>query len=146
MKNAIADVSMQKKGLRQAAREYGVPVTTLKRRIDSSLPADCKPGPSPVLLKDEEDRLTSYIITMAERGFGLSPTDIRGLAYEIANNSGRKHPFTNGLTGKDWYQSFVQRRKLSLRTPQPLSYARSKNCNPKCWRIFWQTICTVCTL
>ena len=77
MKRAI---TMQKKGLRQAAREYDVPVTTLKRRVDGVLPADCKPGPSTVLLKEEEERLAKYIIEMAQQGFGLSPADIRSLA------------------------------------------------------------------
>ena len=37
MKHAIKDVAMHKKGLMQAAREYDVPVTTLKR-IDGFMP------------------------------------------------------------------------------------------------------------
>ena len=69
--------------------------------------------PNPV--NEDEDKL-SYVITMAEKGFGLTPLDIRGLiqgenipltkgmqerigskhlcTYEIANNSGRKHSLT----------------------------------------------------
>ena len=85
MKKAIEAVAMQKKSLRQAAREYGVPATTLKRRIDTSLPAEAKPGPQTVLSKEEEERLVSYIITMAQIGFGLSPHNIRSLAYENAD-------------------------------------------------------------
>ena len=45
MKNALDDVTRHGKGLTQAEREYGVPVTTLKRRIDCSLAAESKPGP-----------------------------------------------------------------------------------------------------
>lgn len=131
MKRAIDDVTRQIKGLRQAAREYGVPVTTLKRRIDCSLAADCKPGPSTTLLKEEEEKLVNYILTMAQRGFGLSPREICTLAHEIANTSGRNHPFKNGCAGKHWYNSFTQRHNLSLRMPQPLSYARAKNCHPE---------------
>ena len=73
----------------------------------------------------------SYIITMAQMGFGLNPHDIRSLAYEIAENSGHNHPFTNGLAGKDWFQAFTCRHKISMRVPQPLSYARAKNANPR---------------
>ena len=40
MKNAIEDANTQKMSLRQAA--YGVSVTTLWRRIDTSLPAEAK--------------------------------------------------------------------------------------------------------
>jgi len=129
MKKAIEAVVTQEKSLRQAAREYGVPPTTLKRRIDTSLPAEAKPGPSTVLSKEEEDRLVKYIITMAEMGFGLSPKDIRSLAYEIAESSGRNHPFTNKLAGKDWFQAFMRRYNISLRTPQPLPHARAKKAN-----------------
>ena len=33
-------------GLRQAAREFGLPVTTLKRYIDGVNPLNAKPGPA----------------------------------------------------------------------------------------------------
>ena len=49
MKKAIEAVATQKKSLRQAARENGVPATTLKRRIGTSLPAEAKPGPLTVI-------------------------------------------------------------------------------------------------
>ena len=140
MKKAIEAVVTQEKSLRQAAREYGVPPTTLKRRIDTSLPAEAKPGPSTVLSKEEEDRLVKYIITMAEMGFGLSPKDIRSLAYEIAENSGQNHPFTNKLAGKDWFQAFTRRYKISLRIPQPLSYARAKNANSEAVEEFFDRL------
>ena len=48
MKKAIEAVATQK-SLRQAAREYGASATTLKRRIDTSLPAEAKPGPPTVI-------------------------------------------------------------------------------------------------
>ena len=113
MKKAIEAVAIQKKSLRQAAGEYDVPAITLNRRIDTSPPAEAKPGPQTVLSKEEEERLVSYIITMAQIGFGLSPHDIRSLAYEIAENSGHNHLFTNGLAGKDWFQAFTRRHKIS---------------------------------
>ena len=77
---------------------------------------------------------------MAEMGFGLSPKDIRSLAYEIAENSGRNHPFTNKLAGKDWFQAFMRRYKISLRIPQPLSYARAKNANSEAVEEFFDRL------
>ena len=130
IKRAIDAVTRQHKGLRQAAREYGVPVTTLKRHVDCSLAPDCKPGPASTLTKEEE-KLVNHIMTMAQKGFGLTQLDVRTLALEIAENSGRSHPFHNGSAGKDWYQSFARRHNISLRMPQPLSYARARNCNPE---------------
>ena len=56
MKKAMEDVATKNKGLRQAAREYGIPATTLKRGIDNSLSAEAKP--SKALSKEEEDRFS----------------------------------------------------------------------------------------
>lgn len=120
MRKAIEDVVSQKKGLRQAAREYGVPTTTLKRRVDTSLPAEATSGPSTALSKEEEDRLAQHIVTMAQMGFGLSPRDILALAFEIAENSGRKHPFIGNLLPKTFYYTATQwRKKLK---PTNISY------------------------
>ena len=65
------EVKAQRAGLRAAARIYGVPVTSLKRRVDTGLPPEAKPGQSTVLSR-EEDKLCKYIIDMAEMGYGLS--------------------------------------------------------------------------
>ena len=45
-------------GLREAARQYNVPVETLCRRVTGTVSTDCKPGPSMVLMSEEETRLT----------------------------------------------------------------------------------------
>ena len=45
-------------GLREAARQYNVPVETLCRRVTGTVSTDCKPGPSMVLTSEEETRLT----------------------------------------------------------------------------------------
>jgi len=45
MSNAFKAVKLEGTGLRQAAREFGVPVTTLIRRVDGVVPLNAKPGP-----------------------------------------------------------------------------------------------------
>ena len=60
-----------------------------------SVDLDCKSGP-PTVLNDDEDRLAQYIVEMADMGFGLSPEDVRYTAFQIADASGRPHPFQNG--------------------------------------------------
>ena len=128
MKAALEAVKVDSKGLREASREFGVPVTTLKRRVDGLVEVDARPGPSTVLSKEEEDRLYEYCLIMADMGFGLTIENIRIVAYRIAEASGRPHPFKNGMVGRDWYEAFVRRHpKLSLRKPEALSYARAKN-------------------
>ena len=55
----------------RAAREYSVPLTTLKDRVDNRLSFDCtKPGPEPVLSQLEEAKLVSHIKELAAEGMG----------------------------------------------------------------------------
>ena len=44
-------------GLREAARQYNVPVETLRRRVTGAVSTDCRPGPTTVLTSEEETRL-----------------------------------------------------------------------------------------
>ena len=114
------------KGLREASRLYNVPVETLRRRTTGKVELDCKPGPSTVLTKEEEDRLNTYLIQMAEMGFGLTSEDVMQMAYIIVDKSWRAHPFTNGKAGRGWFEGFRARYpRLTIRTPQPLSYCRA---------------------
>ena len=96
MSEALKAVKLNEKGLRQAARESDVPVTTLKRRVDGEVPLNAKPGPPTVLTKEEEDKLCNYCFAMCDMGYGLTVEDVKRVAFEIASNSGRPHPFKDG--------------------------------------------------
>ena len=66
----------------KASRVFGIPRTTLSRRLltmDLESPAS-KPT---ILSKDEENSLVGHILEMEERGFGLTITDVCKLAYSI---------------------------------------------------------------
>ena len=110
-------------GRRQAARVYNVPVETLRRRVNGSVPLGCRPGPHTVLTEEEELRLVEYFSEMADMGFGLTREDVMQLAYIIAEKTGKQHPFKDGSAGRSWFEAFRARHhRLTFRTPQPLSY------------------------
>ena len=118
-------------GLRQAARVYNVPVETLRRRVNGTVPLGCHPGPHTVLSEEEELSMVEYIINMADMGFGLTREDVMQLAYTIAEKTGKQHPFQNGLAGRSWFEGFRARHhRLTFRTAQPLSYCRALCSNP----------------
>ena len=81
---------------------------------------------------------------MVEMGFGLSREDVMCLAFVIAEKSGKKHPFHDGMAGRGWFDGFrTCHPHLTLRTPQPLSYTRALSANhavieDKAW-------CSICT-
>ena len=144
MQEALKAVQENNKGLRQAARDYGVPVTTLKRRVDGEVPLIAKPGPATVLTKEEEQKLCDYCLKMCDMGYGLTVEDVRRTAYQIANTSGRPHPFKDGKAGRDWYDGFVRRfPTLTLRKEEALSYMRAKSADEKVIEDFFAKLAAV---
>ena len=109
-------------GLRETARRYNVPIETLRRKIAGITRMSAKPGRETVLTDEEEGRLVQYVIEMCDMGFGLTRQDVMRTAYTIATQSGREHPFGNGLTGRSWFDG-LKFCHLNLTTciAQPLS-------------------------
>jgi len=63
---------------------------------------------------------------MADMGFGLSRETVMEMAFTIVQKTQRSHPFRDGKAGRAWFEGFERRHpKLTLRTPQPLSYCRA---------------------
>jgi len=49
-----------------------------------------------------------------------------GMAYTIVEKSKRSHPFREGSADRAWFEGFMRRHpKLTVRSPQPLSYCRA---------------------
>ena len=123
---AVDCIQSGNKGLREASRLYNVPVETLRRRVTGEVEMGCRPGPSTILSKEQEDKLCSYLIRMSEMGFGLTREDVLHLAFAIAEKCELKHHFKDGKAGRGWYDGFLTRHpNLTLRKPQPLSYCRA---------------------
>ena len=126
MEAAVNSIRHENKGLREAARLYNIPVQTLRRRTDGRVETGCRPGPSTILTDEQEDKLASYLVQMADMGFGLSRDTVMEMAFTIVEKSQRKHPFRDGKAGRAWFEGFRRRHpKLTLRSPQPLSYCRA---------------------
>ena len=83
---------------------------------------------------------------MTDMGFGLTREGLMAMAFAIVEKTGRNHPFKSGIVGRGWYEGFMACQAiLTLRTPQPLSYARTVCANKeiidfffaKAWCSFW---------
>jgi hypothetical protein len=64
--------------------------------------------------------------------FGVTPDDVKVLAYQLALQNNVRHPFSsvNGRAGPDWLQGFMKRhREISLRQPEATSAARARAFN-----------------
>ncbi|XP_071123913.1 jerky protein homolog-like [Mytilus edulis] len=126
----------------KASKLYNIPRTTLLRRL-KTMDLDSPATKATVLAIKDEEALVGHILRMEERGFGLTITDVRKLAYEIAVRSGRKHCFNNDKksAGYDWWQCFRDRHPCSsVRIQEGLSAARSSMLNPNVISAYFQKL------
>jgi len=134
MAAAMADVKSKKLGLRAAAKQYGVPKSTLSKRMSKGIAADVPAGKPPVINIEEEILLVKHLQDMESLGFGLTIRAVCELAFELAEQNSIPHRFNKDkrAAGFDWYQGFMNRHPvLSLRKPEGLSAARAAMLNPK---------------
>jgi hypothetical protein len=64
------------------------------------------------------------LLSLSNRGFGLTPSQVRRAAYISEEKKGITVPWKSAeeLTVKDWFSNFMQiNTQLSLRKPEDLS-------------------------
>lgn len=124
-------------GVNASSRLFGIPKPTIRRHrlgLNKYATEDKKLRGGPcVLPPDVEDELVSHIKNLDELFFGVTATDLRTLAYQVARSHGiNKFSETKQKANKTWYYGFMRRHPdLSLRRPEPTSIGRMKGFNRK---------------
>ena len=94
--------------VQRAAREYGVPESTLRDRIKGKVGLQkTRSGPAPVLGMKEENKLVEYLQLLTDFGYSFSRSDVINLATDFAVVLEKRDPsdtFTH-----QWYYSFLSR-------------------------------------
>ncbi|GBM78850.1 hypothetical protein AVEN_157809-1 [Araneus ventricosus] len=73
--------------------------------------------------------LVQHLIYLEERLFGITLSDLRTLAFELAEKNSIPHVFNTEkrMARKDWFYEFLKRHpKLALRYPEKTSIASAK--------------------
>ncbi|KAG5877635.1 hypothetical protein JTB14_030033 [Gonioctena quinquepunctata] len=137
MLRAIEAVENRKMGYKSASRNYNVPRSTLKRKVlgknrDAVSNKKILGSKRTVFTPEQEQELVNYILELEIRFFGLKTTDVRYIAYSLAEKNNIKHPFNieTRLAGEDWLSSFRKRHpEIALRSPEATSLARAQGFN-----------------
>ena len=86
-----------------------------------------------VFSEEQEKALGQYLTSAANIYFGLSPKEVRVLAYDCAMVHKIAVPdswLINKQAGEDWFSNFMKRNPdLSIRSPEPTSLSRATSFN-----------------
>lgn len=138
MQRAVEAVVSGEMGYHRASISFAVPQTTLERHVkrqrDNAGYSVSKVLGSkrPVFTPQQEEELVGYLKQMEARLFGLTITECRKLAFQLAEQNGIQHPFNKNdkMAGKGWMTGFFNRHKdLSIRKPEATSGARAMGFN-----------------
>ncbi|XP_046388449.1 uncharacterized protein LOC124157622 [Ischnura elegans] len=143
MGEAVNAVLEGRMGYTAASKSFAVPRSTLidrvkkarKNQLTPALASEKRLGRyDTVFTEAQEKEIVEYVLFMEARLFGLTITDLRRLAFDLAERNSINHTFNmvEKMAGKDWFYNFVKRHpKITLRSPEYTSLARAKGFN-KC--------------
>lgn len=153
---AYEAVKTQTMSLREAAIAFEIDKMTLFRFIrkkDESKGQKVKMGyakPRQIFPDQLESELEEYIIRSSKIYYGLTPQNIKVLAYELAvankNVIAVPDSWTNHkMASKDWFTLFLKRHaRLSIREPEATSLGRATSFNKANVGLFFDNL--KCTL
>lgn len=129
LQNAVSAITERTMTINQAARTFGVPASTIRRRMRVNSFAKTPLGPSSVLGAQNESKLVAHIKKLQKSGFSPTRREVRTMAYKLVVQLGLKHNFNNdlGMAGDEWMQSFLRRNpELSIRKAEAVSLSRAE--------------------
>jgi hypothetical protein len=128
LQRALAAVD-EGKSMKKAAAENHIPYSSFRDWCYGK-PRTRKRGVKAVLTPDEEAQIVNYLVTMCDRGYGLSPSALKMKVYEITKT--RSTPFKDGIPGGGWMRWFRRRHpELTVRTAEGLESARARALCPE---------------
>ncbi|KAJ8366024.1 hypothetical protein SKAU_G00148550 [Synaphobranchus kaupii] len=153
---AVAEVEDWGKSVRGVARAYGISHVTLRqyfRKRKLLKEAGILEFPTVgyyrrrVFSVAQETELSNYLRTASAIYFGLSPREVRKLAFQCAKTYGCIYPEAwnaKEMAGPDWFTAFLKRNPiLSIRTPQATSMSRATSFNQSNVSSFFSNLATV---
>lgn len=112
---ALEDIKKNKLSLRQAQEKYGIPKSTLNRRLN--LKHTQRYGRPPVIHPKEEARIAECLSLTAKWGFPLTKLDLKEIVKKALDSKGiEEKRFIDNRPGKKWLATFLKRQEDTLKT------------------------------
>lgn len=132
--------------VKKAAVVFNIPRTTLRRRIQTGKIEKGSLGRNPVFSNHQEKEIADHVVLLAKMFFGLTPIELRRVAFEFAEKNNISHNFNKNAkeAGMDWYYGFLRRNPtVSLRSPEATSINRIQAFNESEVKLFFDNLETL---
>lgn len=140
--NALAAIESGRP-LRQVARCFGIPRTSLQSRFKNKKIGGPALGRSAIFNKQNEEMLALHVIKLGKLFHGVSRSEIKKCAFEFAEKNNKKHPFNKDSksAGEDWLKGFMKRNPtITLRKPEATSINRISAFNREEVSLFYSNL------
>lgn len=116
MERALTEVKSGRCTVRQAAKEFGVPKSSLGDRVSGRVTPGTRSGPAQLITSADEELLVEFSLYMSRHGFPLTKQQLVSFASSIYRRQHRRVAFSK--LGQTWWLNFRKRQEKNI-TIQP---------------------------
>lgn len=116
MERALIEVKSGRCTVRQAAKEFGVPKSSLGDRVSGRVTPGSRSGPAQLIPSADEELLVEFSLYMSKHGFPLTKQQLVSFASSIYKRQHRRVAFSK--LGQTWWLNFRKRQEKNI-TIQP---------------------------
>lgn len=116
MERALIEVKSGRSTVRQAAKEFGVPKSSLGDRVSGRVTPGSRSGPARLITSADEKLLVEFSLYMSKHGFPLTKQQVVSFASSIYKRQHRRVAFSK--LGQTWWLNFRKRQEKNI-TIQP---------------------------
>jgi helix-turn-helix, Psq domain len=110
MQKAIRAVQQDGLSKKKASQQFGVPRSTLIRKLSGQAPLKRKMGPTPELDGAEEVVFVNWILAMGKKGFPVHKSNLILSVKKYLTTSGKNLKYVkNSTPGRAWFNGFLKR-------------------------------------
>lgn len=122
---AIEELKTNTISIREVAKKFGIPATTLYCKAKGARPVQRKMGPKPLLGSVAEKKIVKCLFSLADAGFPITKQQLLDNVADFASKQ-PENPFINGRPSDKWFRLFCLRHpSIRMRVAQNITRARA---------------------
>lgn len=124
MERALIEVKSGRCTVRQAAKEFGVPKSSLGDRVSGRVAPGSRSGPAQLITSADEELLVEFSLYMSKHGFPLTKQQLVSFASSIYKRQHRRVAFSK--LGQTWWLNFRKRQEKNINIQPADSVVRGR--------------------